>query len=138
MKRSKKGFFFFKGGIVAFANIPYYGKRRHFRNAIAPFCLLLGQLLLAIDITDALLLVRLACACLALPLLQSQPHLWLAAPLSLLLQTQNTKSFALLSPHKSRTTPCLSSRAARLGCSRAWVGTSCRICLHSLCSSLHL
>lgn len=50
-------------------------KKSNFKNAIAPFCLLLGQLLLAIDITDALLLVPLACACPALPLLQSQPHL---------------------------------------------------------------
>lgn len=76
-------------------------KKSNFRNAIAPFCLLLGQLLLAINIRDALLLVPLGCACLALPLLQSQPHLWLAAPQSLLLQTENTKPFGL-SPHQRK------------------------------------
>lgn len=80
-------------------------EKRHFRNAIAPFCLLLGQPLLATNFKDSSFLVPLACACLALPLLQSQPHLWLAAPQSLLLQTQNTKPFGLLSPHKSNTNP---------------------------------
>lgn len=90
---------------MAFANIPYYGKKSHFRNGIAPFCLLLGQLLLAINITDAVLLVLLACACLALPLLQPQPHLCLAAPQSLLLQTQNTKPFGLLRPTKAKQPP---------------------------------
>lgn len=52
--------------------------------------------------------------CLSCPAPPSVPHLWLAAPQSLLLQTQNTKPFGLLRPHKSKTTPCLSSRAATL------------------------
>ena len=118
-------------------------EKRHFGNTTAPFRLFLGQPLLATNFTDASLLVSLARACLALPLLQSQPHLWLAAPqcTSHLLQMQerDTEDQALCSAHSPQNqnkTPSLSSRAARLSCSHPRVVTSSRTCLHSICSSL--
>lgn len=49
---------------MAFSNIPYYGKKRHFGNTRAPFRLFLGQLLLATNFTDVLchwLLLALPC-----------------------------------------------------------------------------
>jgi len=83
-------------------------EKRHFGNTVAPFCLFLGQSLAATNFTDALLFVLLAFACPALPLLQSPPHLWLAAPqcMSHLLQvqereTQKTKPYGLFIAHKS-------------------------------------
>lgn len=78
-------------------------EKRHFGNTIAPFRLFLGQPLLATNFTDPSLLVSPACTCLAMPRLQSQPHLWLAAPQCtahlLQMQERDTEDQALWSAH---------------------------------------
>lgn len=106
---------------MAFANIPYYGKKKTFQKW---YCSILSASRTAITGHYRSFVTCATGLCLSGPAPPSVPHLWLAAPQSLLLQTQSTKPFGLLSPHKIKIIPCLSSRAARPGGSHARVGTT--------------